>query len=221
MDQSNVCCVDPLTANECYSKSKLHGDPPKVYWVLSNFSKHIANHFKKPEANSPEVNDLNLLLGADVSNEFNNFAEAHEYTEEMVEVIDDKDIVIETVDEANDSTIFLQIEPMNQSFSVNDVQSRIYTQLSEQINNMNEVSLKHNITEIDSTFKIEDNEFTLQFAQIDADGCCLFAALAHQLLRPKIGNRLHANATLKMREDVVEYIKSHRMDFGYENRRYL
>lgn len=198
-------------------QSKLDGDPPKVYWVLSNFGKHIAKHFKKPKANAPEGSNSNLLMDPDISNEFNeSYTEAHRYTEEMIEVSDDKDIVIETVDETNDSTIFLQIEPMNQSFSADDVQSRIYTQLSEQINNMIEVSLKHNVTEIDSTFKIEDNEFTLQFAQIDADGCCLFAALAHQLFRSKIGSRLHENATSKLRKDVVEYIKSHRTDFEYE-----
>lgn len=197
-------------------QSKEYGDPPKVYWILSNFSKHIDKHDKKPKLNA--LNELNLLPNECCSHK--NDDESLEYTEEMVDVIkNDEDILIETVveiNETNDSTIHLQIEPLNQSPTVEDVQSLIYIQISEQLNNMLEVSLKHNIKEIDMVFKIDNKEFIFQFAEIEPDGNCLIAALVHQLLKLKIGDRPHLKATAKLRKDVVDHIKRHRSDYEHE-----
>lgn len=198
-------------------QSKVEGDPPKIYWILSNFSKHIERHNKKLKLDEPKINASNSSSINSQNDSYSHSAKlSHESIEEIEVSMDENGDIVEEIVTVNDSTIFLQIEQLSESFSIENVQSLIYDQISEQLNDMLEISLKHNIEENDMAFKIDNEEFTLQFAQIDADGNCMFAALTHQLSKTRIGSRSHSNAVSKLRKDVVKYIKSHRSEFEHE-----
>lgn len=199
-------------------QSKTEGDPPKVYWILSNFSKHIERHNKKPKLDKSQLNASNLSRIDSFRNESDSHSAdiSHETIEEIPVHETDEDIVIDETVEANSSTIFLQIEPLNESFTIECVQSLIYEQISEQMNDMLEVLLKHNIEEHDMAFKIDGEEFFLKYAQIEPDGNCMFAALTHQLLKKKIGSRSHTNEVSKLRKHVVDYITNHRPEFEHD-----
>lgn len=67
-------------------------------------------------------------------------------------------------------------------------------------------------------FFIGSKRATLQVMPTAADGNCLIRAIAHQLFVDKMGSRAQQNATVKLRADVVAFIKDNINDFYYELR---
>lgn len=203
-------------------QSKLVGDSSKVYWITSNFGKHIEKHLKKMKC---AVSNANFNSIDDIAMNESKMEHEMEYTEEMVSVLCDNELSdefdVKNEDEGNDTdkndrTIILQIDPIQKSMSNEDLLSLIYNQISEQIQEMIASTLKHNVTEIDMPFEIENEKFTMHVAEIEPDGSCLFSALVHQIFKSKIGSRVFSNAVAKLRRDVVHHIKEHRLDFEYE-----
>lgn len=210
-----MCNREPL-----FVQSTTKGDPPKIYWVMSNFSKHIDTHLKSSKRNSLKLKPEKC---SSPSVEMT-FSEEN-YTEETYEFALDADSLIainnanEIMEENDSYCIKLDIDPLEGNIpSIDCLTEIIYAQVSEQILHMNAAVIHHGIEEVDMAFHIENDkpEHTLQVADICADGSCLFGSLAHQLYKFKLDSRKHVNAKKKLRKDVVQYIQDHRSEFEFE-----
>lgn len=123
---------------------------------------------------------------------------------------------------SDSKSVELMIEPMIDSNgnheTAEDFETSIYNQISNQILKMIESSMKHNVNRYEMKFNIESNTSTLLVEMIYGDGHCLFRAIAHQLFRGILGTDEQDKATLKLRSDVVSYIKEHYSEFVWELR---
>lgn len=123
---------------------------------------------------------------------------------------------------SDSKSVELMIEPMIDSNgnheTAEDFETSVYNQISNQILKMIESSMKHNVNRYEMKFNIESNTSTLLVEMIYGDGHCLFRAIAHQLFRGILGTDEQDKATLKLRSDVVSYIKEHYSEFVWELR---
>lgn len=202
------------------------GDP---YWVLSNYKKHVGLHVKKIIRNltsqsaihnlSFDVN-ANQQIKADVNscnkrikismNEFDESFEEHLSVEYESSIEDyEKDV--------SDSIEIVEFAPQdNVSLVYADLESLIYTQISTQLIEMQEICLKNNENQLQMIFMVDNKLYTLSMAEIPGDGSCLFRAVDHQINKSKLKTRTQNAATTQLRKRVVAHIKKHHKLFEIE-----
>lgn len=223
--EGNVHCIlckcAKLNRNPITVQSKTSGNPPKVYWTMSNFSKHL----EKVHKNKRKIKREKF---ADLSNEFDYLGDESMFGELSTTTVV-SNIANETMNsddgassdlnqnyQQNDSVIFENDSNANQPLDINQLQSLIYNQISAQILDMSNAMIKYDETEKDMKFLIEDETYKAKYTKIAPNGSCFFGASVHQLLKHHTDSRLHAKETKKLRADVVNYIKKHRPNFEYE-----
>lgn len=202
-------------------QKKVTGNPPKIYWNVSNFAKHVDTHMKNSNKKTPKLkptmNEFDTPLDKSL---FESIIE-EDHSERNIENVDD-DIGIEEnaesdADNDNSYTIGLEIKPIdNLSFSSNDLQALVYTQISKQMVRMNETALKYNEKEFDMMFLMKNEHHTLHLTKIKMDGNCLYGSLVHQLFRTKIDSRKHTTEIKKLRTNVISHINEYSNDFEHE-----
>lgn len=96
--------------------------------------------------------------------------------------------------------------------NTSNLRKSIYHQISEQISKINDYVILNNEKEEAMKFKIDGAEHILNVVQVQGDGSCLFRAIIHQLYGDKVNSSKHNDLARKLREDVVEFIKTH---FGH------
>lgn len=92
----------------------------------------------------------------------------------------------------------------------------MYSQISTQITKMLQTVLVFNEKEERVIFETENSERHLEIAKIIGDGNCLFRALAHQPFNEKLNTAKQNNSTIKLRADVVRFIKDNYVQFEHE-----
>lgn len=214
-------------------QNKMESSSEKVYWVLSNYSTHVQKHAKNSVkfASKFVMNSSieNHNATTTIHNEDGKSVETMEHAiDERIELdeLDDSAEYIE--DEQSDeesnyesSIEIVEIYSMPQSNSGlghDDLESLIYNQITSQLNEMHEVSIKHREIDKKMNFSVNDVVCTMTVNTTKPDGACFFRACDHQLNKNKLNSRKHTLDTNKLRKDVVKYIGQHRDSFDAELR---
>lgn len=205
------------------------GDP---YWVLSNYKKHVELHVKKKIKNvSSQSITENKSFDGNVSqqikaddpcdkrlklNSSNEFENLDESIEKHVSVEYESSIE-DFEQDFNDSIEIDEFTPQeNVSLVCADLESQIYTQVSTQIIEMQEICLRNDENQLQMVFFVNKKNYTLSMAEIPGDGSCLFRAVDHQINKSKLNSRSQNTATTQLRKRVVAHIKKHRELFEFE-----
>lgn len=209
--EGHIQCILCKNLPSVHEPIKVHSKiiGAKLYWILSNFGKHLNTHFKAGRTNKPTISyDENISIpfnGDDDDDALLNSSHTHG---QIALCLDDTENQIH--DENINSS--LSIEPVN----VSTFESLIYNQISDQLIRMKNAAMKHNESHSEIKFLIENTRHTLQTVTIDPNGNCLFGASIHQTLRTQIGSIIQSNETKQLRADVVAHIKTNRSEFKNE-----
>lgn len=163
-----------------------------IYWITSNFQKHLVNVHKlqiaekdavprgkvkrksisEPNTKSPVLNDNNVV---------NNKSEF-------------------------ETSVSLQILPA--TIGVEKIEENIFSQISTQNLLMYDSFIQNDEAIEEIEYIIDDQLFPLEVVPIAPDGNCIFGALAHQIFQNKVSSEKHESAVRKLRIDAVDFIKS-------------
>lgn len=206
----------------------------KVYWILSNYSTHVQNHVKNSKfptnlvTNSSTKNDSAIEV---FHCENRKLANTMEHTNGEFNGFDDPDLIAEYIedeesgdgDEHTDDRSIEIIEiystpQSNSGLSYDELESLIYNQITPQLNEMRDVSIKNREIDKKMKFMVGDVVCTMTVNATNPDGACFFRACDHQLNKNKLNSRKHTLGTNNLRKDVVKYIKQHRDSFDAELR---
>lgn len=210
------------------TKQTLSSSKGKPYWVLSNYKKHVESHVKKLKESASdslaqvtdlqsESDDNNRMLDPD---ENQSIGPMDEISLNNISDSDDELIMYSKDDDDDDDIIDKSVEII-QCFleapkSHDELESIIYKQISAQVMQMRDTSLKNNEYERNMNFMVENKIYTLKAAAIDGDNSCLFRTVDHQLNKTKLNTRTQNLATTRLRNEVVDHIKEHRTSFEIE-----
>lgn len=199
---------------------------------MSNFGKHLEIHIsdtkkmkkKNKSLNIKPMENVELLCDEADDLKYENIETLEDYIDddnsEWVDVSHTNDDGNEAQSEGNDDSICIietdnyKLQETNLSFD--DLQSQIYDQISTQLIQMKESSVKHKETEQSMDFMVQNKNCSLKFDKIKADNSCLFRSIEHQLNRSKLHTRTQTTASIKLRQQIVEHIKEHRKSFEME-----
>lgn len=136
----------------------------------------------------------------------------------------DKQRVRDNDDFESSTCIELQIEPSDRTecASIEDLETKIYEQISKQSIKMIEISLqnKENVEAMDLIHS--DKTYNLNVVTISPDGNCLIGAMVHQIVGHKLLSKEHELAVIRLRVDVVKFLNDNlkRFEFELKNRIY-
>lgn len=174
------------------------------YWINSNFKKHLQTVHSiaslKKAVRRKSVAESNQKLELDIE------------TLEEDEIVDqfssqlDNNVGNKSPNEIEDLEI-LETETDTQ-------ESVIYFQICRQVTKLIGATLKNNDKEENVTVFFDDGiRSEINVTKVQGDGGCLFYSLAHQLFCHKVNSKEHKEATLKLREEVVDFIKNNYIFF--------
>lgn len=205
-------------------QKKIESSSSTIYWVLSNYTTHVQTHVKnsvkcvsKFEINSSKENDSAIIMIDENNPESVHASNSLANRDIIAENYDDDDENEHIVDNSIEIVEILQPQSDNE-LSYDDLESLIYRQITSQLNEMHEVSMKNNETEKERNFMVDGVVCTMKVNTTNPDGACFFRASDHQLNNNKLNTRKHTIGTNKLRKEVVEYIKQHRERFDSELR---
>lgn len=195
----------------------------KYYWNLTNFKNHLKLHEIKSKKLSNAVKETVLKNenegDASFSNATNLFKKADDVNRSTIDFDSSKMIsaqisAIKIVDDsdqqmkfsANNHTTSERIMP---KVSV-DIESmnELYNQFSNQNLFLIEAVLSNGECKKHMDFKVRSRNMMVDIVPIAGDGDCLFASLAFQLERMKIGSIMHRTFTSDLRQKVVQHISN-------------
>lgn len=215
-------------------QNKMESSSEKVYWVLSNYSAHVQTHVNKNskfatkfvmKSSTENQNAIEMIDNEDVklvklehtigeSDDLDN-------PDDITEYLDNEQLYDENEQLVDNSIEIVEIVTMPQSNSglrYDNLESLIYNQITSQLNEMHEVSIKNREIEKKMNFLVDDVLCTMNVNSTNPDGACFFRACDHQLNKNKLNSRQHTLGTNNLRKDVVRYIKQHRDVFDNELR---
>lgn len=200
----NIYCKLCDESENAQPKRVFYYSGKSSFWVLSNFEKHlkVVHSLKVDRIKSKRTKHVNT--GSKVP--------ANHKIKVDDDVVDDSLIEKKCIPESseNDSVIFLGVASTNASQPHSNANSEywLYTQMSQQIEEMIAATLINGETEEIMQFRIknDDQNHTLSVVETNPDGNCLFSALAHQLWPNSITSTEHLSNTKKLRSIVVEHI---------------
>lgn len=159
------------------------------YWILSNLKKHLSKTHVSREIKSKQNNQNSTAEQAKSENNF--------------------------------SLISLKIEPVRANDipaeKLKDYESQLYKQIYLQTIQM--VNAAHTNKDQINNCRIQFNlaEATqpdvIGISKTEADGDCLYSALAHQLYGNQLNSREHKRQTRSLRDATVEHIGQHLSDY--------
>lgn len=188
----------------CNKEKKSKNKPKKIHyssgsewpcWVLSNFGNHLKT-----------VHHLTIIELETKLNEIE---------------VEDENKNDHSQPGLDDSVMCLgeNIQIADNSTQNTELNTNIYTQLSNQITLMMSTVLKNSELQEEMHFKLNDDvQQSLSVAIVAGDGNCLYSALTHQLENKRINSKGHQSATTKLRDDVVKYILDNYSKFSHQLR---
>lgn len=171
-----------------------------IYWITSNFQKHLVNVHKLRIAEKDEVQQKTFKRKCVPA------------TKTESPVLKDNNVVKNTSE--FETSLNLQILPA--TIGVEKFEENIFSQISNQ-NLLMYNSFIQNDEDIEEIEYIIDNQFfSMEVIPIAPDGNCIFGALAHQIFQNKISSKEHEDAVVKLRIDAVDFIKLNIECFKHE-----
>lgn len=212
-----ILCKSSDSKRELITVQTKIGCHSKLYWILSNFGKHLNTHLKKV-GRKRSIDDGGNNFSSSDNNDGKILASSmhkHESSNSCVNEIEDE-IQNDEMDNKPQSSNNLTTRLSIVSTDVGDLESIIYNQISDQLIEMKNAAMTHNESQIEMKFLIENVPHELQAVEIDANGSCLFGASVHQILKTEISSKLQSNETKKLRGDVVVHIQENLLQFKRE-----
>lgn len=206
----------------------------RSYWVMSNYNRHLEkihklkiNRLEKITqkcVKRPALTETNVKMQpirdgmSTVAVVEDSLIESHS---EHIEPNSVEDSILPSepsLGNNDDSLQFIGFISRNQSTCTNDnVKLWLYTQISEQIQQMVAASLINSESERHMKFNLKNQDRSITVVETSRDGNCLFSALAHQLWPNQITTSVHKQNTKKLRKNVVEHILKEDKFHLYEN----
>lgn len=218
------CCVE----NDSSKKGTIAVYFDDTYWVLSNFVTHLKRCHAIPEVVSLTTNSK-ILVKQDrkrkkkvtserptvVTSTPNEKSSQQTIKINSIEFLD-VDVVDKNDDEAEWETLNEEEEAISPEVMKRE-ESFVFSQISIQESKMNGVVLANNeeLKTVSITSANERTTNVVETCDMEADGNCLFAAIAHQLFLEKIGSKQHKASTKQLRVAAVDYIKQHLTEFEH------
>lgn len=185
----------------CTEKKVKKTKPKRVFynldsnhWVVSNFAKHLKSH----GLNLQESN-----VKKESSTEQTDDTQKNEpTTQSPAKNIINNSIMISKKEEAD-----FGCRNTNSDLVDNKLETKIYSQISDQITMMMATSMQNSESQSDIEFELKENDCrSIVVAKTPGDGNCLFSTLAHQLFQNKIRSKSHKVVASNLRADVVNHI---------------
>ena len=219
-----LCQDENQKPKRVYYHSRTHSR--SSYWVLSNFNKHLEKHHflvahRSNEKKSIQQHGLASELELEAQLDCNGtLADGQSQQEKLIsehksnenneneknrEPIND----VELLSNGNSNNISKQL--LDASVELVGVSSPIdvnslFTQMSEQIQQMIAATLVNGDKQENMQFHFRKAAHTLSVVSTEANGNCLFSAIAHQLWPNGISSSQHKRNTKGLRKTVVEHI---------------
>lgn len=222
--------------------SKRANDDEKIYWIFSNFQKHLnIEHkilFQKSNTtrrtSNKKTKQTNTSLNQATTSQNKIAASRTEVTkidkrkaEKIVEAqneselnepkdkrslnelqFQDEEYSDDQTDFKDTTTIELEISTIYApAGSFENLETNIYEQISKQTLEMTAICFHYKGVK-KMKFDHMDVVCNLDVINIPPDGNCLFGAFVHQIFGYKPSSKIHEDMVIKLRSDVVNYIKS-------------
>lgn len=195
----NVICI------VCFAESKERDKikPKYVYcnsksnsknWIISNFTKHLEKVHGLSKNRS--------ILSESIDQHIEDSRKKSETASEIISNISNSSLEIVS-GEIENKTI------KNEKY--------LYDLISNHVVKIYKTVLLYDEYTDRMLCKYDDvKNFSLDVVKILKDGNCLFSAVAHQLFRQEVNSDAHQKSAIKLRMDVVKFIKNNYERFKYE-----
>lgn len=200
---ASIRCIfcDDNAVNNVVKVNRAHSNTGD-FWVMSNLKSHILRfHCSKQLKKQQKQQKIPKMKtnGAQIVDDF------------------DDDLIGTTTDnsDSNGTIVELVINPVDTHDLVEQLQTQIWTQ------NLRLENMAQQNTETKFDFfvdKTASKHGKIEAFQIDPDGDCVFAALAHQIFCVKIRSSQHHDFTRNLRKEVVQFIKDNFNSYEFELR---
>lgn len=199
-------CEEKKAAVRVYGQES--GD--KVYWIPSNFDKHLFKHHIDRSGVSSE--ELVAKMSVDSNNQ-----DDQPYELPTLKSINE-DVPNDEPSGEQESVIALEVTPYAISDSDSTaMEDKLATQLTRhnlQMMNATAANSERVRGFINATGrKTNETAPIFKVCDIKPDNSCLFGSIAHQLNYVKIDSEQHKDLTRKLRKNVVKYIAENLSDF--------
>lgn len=177
------------------------------FWVISNFEKHLrkvhslkvipSNKIKQKRIKKEALGEEDVEGGVQNHKDESSIDESHANNANS----NSFDISIEQLQQSLENTNDYSLESVhvvteNSSTQTNeDMASRLYAQISQQMQQMVAAALINSESESLMEFVIKNQNKSLSLIETNKDGNCLFSALAHQLWPNHITSPTHKQNT--------------------------
>lgn len=164
-----------------------------IYWTLSNWVTHI----KRSHSNLPKQAAFVVKSSPIEKLTIEQTIESEEIAEETVNEINIADI--ENDQQLNDASNFesekeddfeMKSVSVNNILSQDDLEKRIFSNISSQLTNMSSLVHLHNLDVKEMNFKIGTDMTSLGIVATRPDGNCMFQSLVHQLHFEEVNSKV-------------------------------
>lgn len=216
-----ITCILCQDENEkpkrVYYHSRTHSR--SSYWVLSNFNKHLEKHHLLVAHRSDEKKSIKQHGSASELDCDGTLADSRPQHDQLIsehesnqadEIGVSRESIID-VELSNGNSNDTSKHSLDASLEVVSVSSPIdvnslFTQMSEQIQQMIAACLVNGDKQENMQFHFKKAAHSLSVISTEANGNCLFSAIAHQLWPNGISSSQHKRNTKRLRATVVEHI---------------
>lgn len=213
----------------------------KVYWILSNYQKHlnkdhqmqsgqqiVKKTLKRQKADTTKNIENKMAEGVENSAVTTNTESVYIQILNPIDTLDKEEVIpfpeLNLFDEPekgdenskNTTCVALNIESYSPKDDVEYVEKYVYSQISEQSLKMTKITFENQDKFGKMEFVQSNETHAVDVATIPSDGNCLFSTLSHQIFGLKILSRDHEDSVKKLRADVVEYIYKNLKTFKLE-----
>lgn len=195
----------------------------KYYWNLTNFKNHLKLHEIKSKKSSNTVNETVLKNERESDASFSDTTKLFKIEDDVnrstidfdlskmtsaqisaIEIVDDSDEQWKFSANSNPTPERIMPKVSVDSESMNE----LYNQFSNQNLFLIEAVLSNGECKKHMVLKVGSRNMMVDIVSIAGDGDCLFASLAFQLEKMKIGSIMHRNSTFDLRQKVVQHISN-------------
>lgn len=185
----------------------------KAYWNTSNFRKHLAKH-KLDDGPIEVIVPISSETSSEQDVESSAGTSGTDVADVGVDVPIDDDTSVIIID--YNSTTATNDDGDDAIGSRESIEEAIYKQIASQNLEMTKAIMTHNENLNTISCRFADGTKYVNVMEIDGDGNCLFASIAHQIFRKKIGSSNYLNETKLLRQEVVNHIIANFDEFKHQ-----
>lgn len=217
------CCVE----NESTKKGAIAVYFDETYWVLSNFVTHLKRCPAVPTivsltSNSKIVVKQDRKRKKTLKQPAVTSTPNRELSQQTIKIDSIEFLEVDVMDKSDDEAEWESLDEEEEAMLLDKIEAEpekeesfVYSQISIQESQMSAIVLANNekLKAVPLTNADESSNNIVETCDMAPDGNCLFAAIAHQLHKDKVGSKLHKQSTKRLRSATVNYIKENIAEF--------